>query len=148
MSSRLRLTHGLDFIRLRYEALEERVLLSIRDIGARANIRLDDFVADSQYAGVRGTGYSVAIIDHGIEMNHPYFGSDNLINATGQPGSDGIRSDRIHLELYEHAARSYGYAYKPGARSARRQYCRGLQSQPIRGRRARRKNHWAAGVQR
>ncbi len=39
-------------------------------------IGLDDFWADSRFAGVSGGGYSVVVIDTGIDVNHSFFGPD------------------------------------------------------------------------
>ncbi len=49
-------------------------------------INLDEFRADPRFAGVDGSGYSVVVIDTGIDVNHPFFGPD----ADG----DGV-ADRI-----------------------------------------------------
>jgi len=84
--------HG--FVRLRYEQLERRLLMAVADVEARQVVGLDLLAADPQYSDIDGRGYSVAILDHGIDLNHPYFGDDLVNNSTGQPGSDGV-SDRI-----------------------------------------------------
>jgi len=39
-------------------------------------INIDDFRNDSRFAGIDGSGYSVVIIDSGIDLDHPYFGPD------------------------------------------------------------------------
>lgn len=49
-------------------------------------ISLNEFRADSRFSSVDGSGYTVVVIDTGIDLNHPAFGAD----ANG----DGI-SDRI-----------------------------------------------------
>ena len=49
-------------------------------------INLDTLNADPQFAGVDGSGYSVVVIDTGLDVDHPFFGPD----ADG----DGI-ADRI-----------------------------------------------------
>jgi subtilisin family serine protease len=54
------------------------------NLGTLTNI--SSFHADSRFADVDGQGYSVVIIDTGIDLNHPYFGSD--------ANSDGV-ADRI-----------------------------------------------------
>ncbi|MBD2492629.1 Calx-beta domain-containing protein, partial [Aulosira sp. FACHB-615] len=49
-------------------------------------INLDDFLADSRFAHIKGQGYTTVIIDTGIDLDHPFFGADN--------NNDGI-GDRI-----------------------------------------------------
>lgn len=44
-------------------------------------INLDDFRSDYRFAQVDGAGFSVVILDTGIDLDHPYFGPDN--NANG-----------------------------------------------------------------
>jgi uncharacterized delta-60 repeat protein len=39
-------------------------------------IKLTNFQADSRFTGVNGAGFSVAVLDTGIDLNHPYFGPD------------------------------------------------------------------------
>jgi len=60
-------------VTLRYEQLEGRLLLAIADVEARQVVGLDLFAADPQYADVKGQGYSVVILDHGLDLDHPYF---------------------------------------------------------------------------
>lgn len=63
------------------ETLEPRALLN-----AASLINLDLFRTDPRFAGIDGRGESIAIIDTGADLNHPYFGPDS--------NSDGI-ADRI-----------------------------------------------------
>ncbi len=49
-------------------------------------INLDDFLADPRFAHVDGSGYAVAVLDTGIDLDHPFFGPD--------ADSDGV-ADRI-----------------------------------------------------
>ncbi|MEG4630834.1 SBBP repeat-containing protein [Microcoleus sp. AR_TQ3_B6] len=49
-------------------------------------INLDKFRASPRFSGIDGRGFSVAILDTGINLNHPFFGPDS--------DSNGI-SDRI-----------------------------------------------------
>jgi subtilisin-like proprotein convertase family protein len=49
-------------------------------------VRLDELRSSQQFAGIDGSGFSVVIVDTGIDLDHPFFGAD----ANG----DGI-SDRI-----------------------------------------------------
>ncbi|MEG5059221.1 SBBP repeat-containing protein [Microcoleus sp. A2-C5] len=49
-------------------------------------IKLDQFRAKPSFSGIDGKGYSIAVIDTGIDLNHPFFGPD--------ANSNGI-SDRI-----------------------------------------------------
>ncbi len=66
------------------EALEERRLLD-----ASSLIGLDLFRTDPRFFGIDGSGYSVVVIDHGIDLDHSAFGPD----ADG----NGI-ADRIVLQ--------------------------------------------------
>ena len=56
------------------------------DTEANDVINVDAFRADPRFAGIDGSGWSVAILDTGIDVDHPAFGPD--------ANSDGI-SDRI-----------------------------------------------------
>jgi hypothetical protein len=55
-------------------------------INSTVAIRLNQFRAAPQFAGIDGTGFSTVIIDTGIDLNHPHFGPD--------ANADGI-ADRI-----------------------------------------------------
>ncbi len=39
-------------------------------------INVDDFRADPRFAGIDGTGYSVVVLDTGIDLDHSFFGPD------------------------------------------------------------------------
>jgi len=39
-------------------------------------IRMDQFRADSRFAGIDGGGYGAVVIDTGIDLDHPFFGPD------------------------------------------------------------------------
>ena len=41
-------------------------------------INLDDFRADPCFAGINGNGFSVVILDTGIDLDHPFFGPDSF----------------------------------------------------------------------
>ncbi len=45
-------------------------------ISSSSLINLDDFWADSRFAGIDGSGFATVIIDTGIDLNHPFFGAD------------------------------------------------------------------------
>jgi len=49
-------------------------------------INMDGFRSDSRFAGIDGTGCAVAILDTGIDLDHPFFGPDD--------NDDGV-ADRI-----------------------------------------------------
>ncbi|MEB3218005.1 MAG: S8 family serine peptidase, partial [Nostocales cyanobacterium 94392] len=49
-------------------------------------INIDDFRADSRFTGIDGNGFATVILDTGIDLNHPFFGSDS--------NNDGV-ADRI-----------------------------------------------------
>ena len=88
------------------EQLEPRLLLSVVSLpseytplsptelqvglfsdGAAADlIRLDEVRSDPRFSAIDGGGYSVVVIDSGIDLDHPFFGNDS--------DSDGI-ADRI-----------------------------------------------------
>jgi hypothetical protein len=53
---------------------------------AASLVKLDAFQADSRFVGIDGSGYSVVVIDTGINLNHPFFGPDS--------NGDGV-ADRI-----------------------------------------------------
>jgi subtilisin family serine protease len=40
-------------------------------------IRLDKFRADPRFAGIDGSNQTVVVIDTGIDLDHPFFGTDN-----------------------------------------------------------------------
>src|SRR5262249_159032 len=44
-------------------------------------IGLDQFRSDSRFNWINGRGLSVAVIDTGIDLNHPFFGPDNDHNG-------------------------------------------------------------------
>ena len=44
-------------------------------------IRLPSFQADPRFSNIKGQGFSVAVLDTGIDVNHPFFGPD--ANANG-----------------------------------------------------------------
>ncbi|MCZ7671067.1 MAG: S8 family serine peptidase [Chloroflexi bacterium] len=64
-------------------------------------INMDDFRADARFSGIDGTGYTVVILDTGIDLNHPYFGPDSDNNGIADrivyqydfADSDGDASD-------------------------------------------------------
>lgn len=53
-------------------------------------IRLDEFRADSRFAGIDGSGFATVVIDGGADLDHSFFGPDG--------NSDGV-ADRI---VYQH----------------------------------------------
>ena len=62
------------------------------NLGTATNIAA--FHADSRFSDINGQGYSVVVIDTGIDLNHPYFGADS--------NKDGV-ADRIvyQYDFYE-----------------------------------------------
>jgi subtilisin family serine protease len=66
---------------LAVERLEDR-----RALAADSLIGLDLLRADPRFADLDGSGYSVVVIDHGIDLDHPFFGPDE--------NQDGV-ADRI-----------------------------------------------------
>jgi hypothetical protein len=51
------------------------------DLQSNSLIRLTNFRADGRFTGIDGTGFSVAILDTGIDLNHPMFGPDADANG-------------------------------------------------------------------
>ena len=45
-------------------------------VESTALINLNRFRADSRFQGIDGSGYSVVVLDTGIDLNHPFFGVD------------------------------------------------------------------------
>jgi hypothetical protein len=66
---------------LAVERLEDR-----RPFDANALIGLDLLRADPRFEGIDGSGYSVVVIDHGVDLDHSFFGPD--------ANQDGV-ADRI-----------------------------------------------------
>ncbi len=62
------------------------IISSYGNTNATNLINLDDFWADSRFSNIKGQEYSTVIIDTGIDVDHPFFGTDS--------NGDGI-SDRI-----------------------------------------------------
>lgn len=62
-------------------------------------IRLDEFRDDARFAGIDGSGMTVAVLDSGIDLDHPAFG-DRLVyswNFTGvgaKSGDDPVTGER------------------------------------------------------
>ncbi|HEV2292974.1 MAG TPA: S8 family serine peptidase [Tepidisphaeraceae bacterium] len=46
------------------------------DAQSNTLIRLTDFRADGRFSGINGAGFAVAVLDTGIDLNHPMFGPD------------------------------------------------------------------------
>jgi subtilisin family serine protease len=46
------------------------------DAESNTLINLSGFRSDARFTGVDGSGYSVAVLDTGIDVNHPFFGPD------------------------------------------------------------------------
>ena len=51
------------------------------DAQSNALVRQPTFLADARFAGLQGQGFSVAVLDTGIDRDHPFFGPD--ANADG-----------------------------------------------------------------
>ena len=49
---------------------------SLVDSEATSLINLNNFWADSRFANIKGKGLTTVIIDTGIDLNHPIFGTD------------------------------------------------------------------------
>ncbi len=58
----------------------------LMDAEGNSLTRINQFRADPRFSNINGAGYSVVVIDSGIDLNHPFFGPD--------ANNDGI-SDRI-----------------------------------------------------
>ena len=65
------------------EGLEERLLLTSDSAGV---IGLNAFRLDARFSGIDGSGSAVAVLDTGMDLDHPFFGAD--------ADSDGV-ADRI-----------------------------------------------------
>ena len=55
--------------------------LQLQTVQSSSVINLDDFRADPRFAGIDGSGYSIAILDTGIDLDHPFFGPDADFNG-------------------------------------------------------------------
>jgi serine protease AprX len=49
--------------------------------GASRLVNTNKFRADSRFSGINGQGFSVVVIDTGIDRNHPFFGADKDKNG-------------------------------------------------------------------
>ena len=64
-------------------------------------IRMDEFRADPRFINVDGRGYSVVVLDSGIDVNHPFFGpdvdgngiADRIVYQWDYAANDGDASD-------------------------------------------------------
>jgi hypothetical protein len=78
-------------------------------VQSRDLINLTDFRADPRFAGIDGSGFSVVILDTGIDLNHPFFGPDLDLNGvadrivynqdfiTGGPNADDVNGHGTHV---------------------------------------------------
>jgi len=57
------------------------VSVETSDAEASSFTGLDQFRADARFAGIDGEGYTVVVIDTGIDLNHPAFGPDTNGNG-------------------------------------------------------------------
>jgi len=57
-------------------------------------MNLDVFQSDARFLDIDGSGFSVVVLDTGIDLDHSAFGPDLIDNTTGDPTPDGI-ADRI-----------------------------------------------------
>lgn len=75
---------------------------SIDLIDSASVLSLDDFRADPRFSGIDGSGYTVVILDTGIDLDHPAFGPDTDQNGVADritvaidftPETDGTAND-------------------------------------------------------
>jgi len=50
--------------------------VGIQTVQSTPLINLDDFRSAPEYSGLNGQGFSIVILDTGIDVNHPFFGPD------------------------------------------------------------------------
>lgn len=71
-------------------------------VASGSAINLDDFRSDGRFSDIDGSGYTVAILDTGIDLNHPAFGPDSDQNGIADrivvaldftPERDGTAND-------------------------------------------------------
>jgi Ca2+-binding RTX toxin-like protein len=58
-------------------------------------IHLDQFRADPRFSGIDGHGLSVAVIDTGIDLTHPFFGNRIVYSYDFSDGNDSNASDTV-----------------------------------------------------
>ncbi len=69
---------------------EDRTRLGTASIEAQDILGLDEMRADPRFSGYDGSGYTVVVLDTGIDLDHPAFGPD----ADG----DGISDRIVHVQ--------------------------------------------------
>ncbi|MEX0778068.1 MAG: S8 family serine peptidase [Phycisphaeraceae bacterium] len=75
--------------------------LVLQTVQSGSLIDLDLFRADPFFAGIDGAGYAVAVLDTGIDLNHPFFGldadsngiADRIIYQADFTSTDGSAQD-------------------------------------------------------
>jgi subtilisin-like proprotein convertase family protein len=63
------------------EIVETPEFFGIQTAQSGPVINIDDFRADPRFAGINGGGFSVVVLDTGVDLDHPFFGPDLDMNG-------------------------------------------------------------------
>ena len=64
------------------EKVDGEAPIQTQDVESNSLINLNEFHADPRFAGLDGSGFSVVVLDTGIDADHPFFGPDSDNDGT------------------------------------------------------------------